>query len=296
MNPRSERAWAQFQANIAALGGIVLEPAWLGSKTSHRVRCAAGHECTPRPDGVQHGDGICRICAGHDPATAWVQFQANVTALGGVVLEPAWLGCETPHRVRCPSGHGCTPRPSNLQRGEGICRICAGFDPATAWMQFQANIAALGGVVLEPAWLGSKTPHRVRCAAGHKCTPRPDGVQQGGGICMPCRHQYDTLYLVVFRERWAKIGVAMGGRRICQHLSRGYAHLADWPGLPEGQPMRVERSVLRALRGRGIEHAPYTSGVPLDGITETFAIKHLPAVLRLIECKYGLVLDRRVSS
>lgn len=46
-----------FHAGVIALGGVVLEPAWLGNKVRHRVRCAAGHETTARPNNVLSGLG-----------------------------------------------------------------------------------------------------------------------------------------------------------------------------------------------------------------------------------------------
>src|SRR2546423_228213 len=88
----SLRAWANFRQRVAELGGEVLEPEWLGKDTSHRCLCASGHECTPRPGDVRHGEGLCRICVGLDPATAWASFRQRVAELGGEVLEPEWLG------------------------------------------------------------------------------------------------------------------------------------------------------------------------------------------------------------
>lgn len=57
----SEQAWLNFRRRIAELGGTVLEQAWLGGRTPHRVRCAAGHISSPTPANVKN-HRICQIC------------------------------------------------------------------------------------------------------------------------------------------------------------------------------------------------------------------------------------------
>src|SRR5215472_10772036 len=182
-------AWANFRSRVAELGGVVLEPEWLGSHEPHRCRCAQGHECSPRPKHVRRGIGMCRICAGRGPGSgdiAWANFRKRVAELGGEVLEPEWLGKDTPHRCRCAKGHECSPRPGGVQGGGGICRACANQDPATAWANFRKRVTELGGEVLEPEWLGATKFHRCRCPQGHECSISPNRVQQGGSICQVC--------------------------------------------------------------------------------------------------------------
>ncbi|MFD7579898.1 hypothetical protein [Kitasatospora sp. NPDC059817] len=199
-------AEAAFRARVADLGGEVLEPKWLGNNEPHRVRCVAGHPCSPRPSDVQRGQGICLTCVGHDPKVAEAAFRARVADLGGEVLEPKWLGRQVHHRVRCSNGHEATPRPSDVQKGQGICRPCSGRDPETAWVQFCARVKGRGGEVLEPQWLGALKPHRVRCAAGHEVTSTPATVQQGGGICRTCAGNDPKAAEAAFRARVAELG------------------------------------------------------------------------------------------
>lgn len=206
LSKASERAWRAFNDRIAELNGIVLEPDWLGSLRPHRIRCAAGHETSIRPNNVQQGGGTCRACAGRDPLESERAFRTRVAELGGTVLEPIWLGSAQPHRVRCAAGHEGTPRPTHVQRGTGICRKCAGQDAEGAERAFRARVAALGGTVLEQAWLGSDRPHRVLCAAGHECTPRPGYVRKGGGICRACVGQDSIEVERAFRARVAELG------------------------------------------------------------------------------------------
>lgn len=104
---------------------------------------------------------------------AWREFQARVKNLRGLLLETSWLGSKVPHRVLCPAGHLATPSPNSVQRGNGLCRACAGKDPEAAWREFQARVKALGGRVLEPYWLGARTPPqgRVRGRPSHEPAP-----------------------------------------------------------------------------------------------------------------------------
>lgn len=67
-------AWDAFRAKVATLGGTVLEPEWLGRATSHRVRCASGHETKVWPGSIRNGHGICRVCS----ARAWDVFYVVV--------------------------------------------------------------------------------------------------------------------------------------------------------------------------------------------------------------------------
>lgn len=139
-------------------------------------------------------------------AVVWQDFRDRVTKLGGRVVEPTWLGINTPHRVICKIGHEVTPTPARLERGGGLCRACAGKDPNTAWRAFQQRIAELGGQVIESEWLGCQTPHRVICKAGHETTPRPNDVQQGGGGCRTCAGNDSATTERAFRKRVAELG------------------------------------------------------------------------------------------
>ena len=203
---RSRQAEREFRERIAQFGGVVLEPVWLGSKMPHRVQCAARHECSPRPSSIQHGQGICRVCAGYDPMTAEREFRERIAQFGGVVLEPVWLGSKMPHRVQCAARHECSPRPNDIAQGHGPCRICACTDPATAERAFRERVTRLGGTILEPTWLGSGKSHRVRCAAGHDCSPRPSEIQQGGGLCRACVGQDSAAAHRAFSEAVIRLG------------------------------------------------------------------------------------------
>lgn len=97
------------------------------------------------------------------------------------------------------------PSPAGLRRGQGICLRCARRSPADSEAAFRARLTELGAVLLVP-YATSKTPHLVRCAAGHACRPRPDRVAQGGGICSACAGNNPAVAEAQFRSRLAELG------------------------------------------------------------------------------------------
>jgi hypothetical protein len=280
---RKVAAEAAFRARVAELGGTVIETMWLGVRQRHRIRCAEGHICSPRPSDVRRGTGICRICSGSDPATAEAAFQARVAELGGTVIEPTWLGKDRPHRIRCAAGHIGSPRPSGIRQGQGICRVCAGKDPATTEAAFRARVAELGGTVIEAAWLGSLVPHKIRCTAGHDCTVRPNALQQGRGLCRICAYKtWDVFYVVTAQSlNRLKFGITSGAsqERLAKHRQAGYRDVVRLvKDIPGSLAPETEQAVLSALRLAGI--------TPLYG-REWFDISALPVVLDVADGYLG---------
>ena len=163
MSHAQVRAEAAFRARLAELGATLLEP-YKGSGHPHRVRCAAGDECSPRPDNIKQGWGPCVKCGesarGRKKSSrAEAAFRIRLAELGAELLEP-YHGAHEPHLVRCAAGHECHPRPSSVTSGrQGICRTCAGNDPAVTEAAFRARLAEAGATLLEPVWLGIARPH-----------------------------------------------------------------------------------------------------------------------------------------
>jgi len=242
-------AEAAFLARLAELGATPLEP-YQGGHIPVRVRCAAGHECGPHPSSVMAGRGICRTCAGQDPAVAKAAFLARLAELGATPLEP-YQGRHVPVRVRCAAGHECGPHPSSVAAGRGICRTCAGTDPAVAAARFRARVAELGGELLEP-YQAALTPVRVRCAAGHECRPRPNSVMTGGGICRVCAGLVWDVFYVVANPAAARVkfGITSGDPRprLATHRRSGYQEVVRLlTGLPGTEAPEVERAVQATL-------------------------------------------------
>lgn len=203
---RSLAAEVAFRKRLEELGAELLEPQWLGSSKRHHVRCRSGHDCHPMPSNLLSGQGPCRTCAGQDPAVAAAAFRARLDAMGATLLDTEWRGSQRKYWARCNAGHDCYPMPNSVQQGRGICRTCAGNDPAAAEAGFRARLAELGATLLEPTWLGVGRPHRARCAAGHECSPRPNDVQQGHGICLTCAGKDPVATEARFRQRLAELG------------------------------------------------------------------------------------------
>lgn len=267
-------AEAAFAARLAELGAEQLEP-YVNSKTRVHVRCPAGHDCHVMPNDLRsRGRGICRVCARNDPATAEKAFRARLAELGATPLYQAWLGNQHPYPVRCAKGHDCNPRPNDVQQGDGICRVCAGTDSATAEAAFLRRLEEAGAVPLYGTWRGTKIPHRVRCKNGHECHPEPTCVIQGQGPCFACAHrgEWDVFY-VVTSDAAVKFGITTGDprRRLSAHARAGLTQvLRVVRGLPDGVAHEAEAAVRSALADAGEK--------PLRG-REYFGISCLAIVL-----------------
>jgi hypothetical protein len=270
-------AWRHFCSQVVELGGVVLEPAPLGVNRGHRIRCPLGHETVSVPSYLRRGGGLCNICAPTSRIRAERRFRDLVERVGGVVLEPKWLGSNKPHRVRCPLGHESTPRPSDARQTGSICRVCAGHDSEVSWREFQDRVAQRGGTVLEPAWLGNKKRHRIVCGAGHPCAVLPNNVQQGNGICRICASKVWDIFYVVTSDELARVkfGITSGDarRRIRHHQSDGYGTVVrSITGLADAPD--VESAVLATLRLAGLK--------PVLG-REHFDISALEVVLDVVD-------------
>lgn len=273
-----EASWKAFGDRVQELGGVVIEPAWLGKGVPHRIRCVRGHLTSPRPTSVQRGQGICRTCSKRSPEQAAREFRDRVSEMGGVVLEPSWMGVMRPHRVRCVQGHEAFPRPNALQQGQGICRTCVGNDPVDCYRRFRERLAELGAVLLESEWLGGATPHRIRCVDGHDVSVRPSGLLQGEGACRMCKGKiWDVFYIVSDASGdEIKFGITSGDPRprLRNHARQGYQTVTLLlPSLSAGVAHQMERSVIRNLQ--------QTAELPRRG-REYYAGRVLPLVLQTV--------------
>jgi hypothetical protein len=116
----------------------------------------------------------------------------------------------------------------------------------------------MGATLLETEWLGNGQPHRVRCASGHECAPRPDAIQSGQGVCRKCAGKaWDVFYVVVdSNAELLKFGITSGNgqRRLRHHRREGFTTVHRLlSGLPSDTAPRLERDVLAALRLAGEE-------------------------------------------
>lgn len=239
-----------FRARLAELGAIPLFGSYQSNNQPHHVRCSRGHDCWPRPHDVMRGRGICRTCARRDPAVAEAEFRARLAAIGATSAFETWLGAARPHHVICEAGHDSWTTPSNVRKGDGVCRTCAGNDTRAAEAAFRDRVRELGGTPLYTAWAGVRQPHRVRCTKGHDSYPWPSSVQQGGGLCSTCAGKAWDAFYVVRSASALKFGITSGDprRRLADHARDGYATVVRIrSGLPEMVAPDAERAVLSAL-------------------------------------------------
>lgn len=184
---RAAAAEAAFRAQVAEQGGDVLEPRWLGSKMPHRVRCAQGHLCTPKPNKVMQGVRICTTCPGKYAYAAESRFRALIAKQGGRVTGE-YRGTSAAVKCICRNNHECNPWPGYILSGGGLCRTCARKDPVATEAAFRARIIEQGGQVIGE-YINARKPVECICANGHRCQPWPTRLQQGSGMCYICAGQ-----------------------------------------------------------------------------------------------------------
>jgi hypothetical protein len=144
-------------------------------------------------------------------AASEAAFRVRLKGAGATLLEPAWLGVDAPHRIRCRAGHEVSPTPTNVKRGGEVCRTCAHRDTAAAETGYRAHLDAIGATAMWSEWRGGHKAHHVRCAAGHDCYPLWINVQRGTGICRACARQDPAISERAFRELLASLGADLVG-------------------------------------------------------------------------------------
>ena len=292
----TNRYLEEFKARVEAQGGVVLEPEWLSSGKKHHVRCARGHDCYPRPKGVQEGKGICFACRGATKsAPAEAAFKAEVQAQGGVVLEPEWLGVNKPHHVLCARQHHSHPTPGNVLAGHGICRKCSYRDRNAASKRssekaFEANVRAQGGTVLESEYRGAYTRHLVRCAQGHDCYPTPNKVQSGRGICAECSGQDPAAAWRNFKASLDDLGATLLETEWRGALTKHHVICAEghdcWP-----TPSRVQQGggicITCAGQDPAVAQAAFTASLAEAGAELLDTGRRPAGVPRHVRCAQG---------
>jgi hypothetical protein len=251
MNTRSIQAWEEFQQRITTMGGTVLEESWKGSVQAHRCICPQGHECWPRPNGIQQGEGMCMKC--RNAPRCWPQFIKAIESMGGTVLEQSWKGSVQAYRCICSEGHECWPSPNSIQQGQGMCVKCR--NAVRCWDRFIRDIKSIGGTVLEESWKGSDKPHRCICPNGHECWPYPSNIRNGEGMCGQCAGKMWDVFYIVTGDSLVKLGITSDNpqSRLDDHASYGLCEILFLKtSLPDGLARYAEKSILRELSERDV--------------------------------------------
>jgi hypothetical protein len=216
-SPQTSPAARRFFDAVAALGGTLAQGAtYRGKNIPVPLICARGHHCAPLPTNVQQRGVICATCTGAaSAAAAGAAFWDRVAELGAAPAPGAtYTQASTPVPLVCAEGHACSPTPGSVQQGRGICLTCAGTDPAAAQNAFWARVAQAGASPAPGAvYRGAHTPVPLICAVGHHCSPRPNSVQQGAGLCRACACLVPAAAQARFLGRVAAVGTDPSGQR-----------------------------------------------------------------------------------
>lgn len=270
---RSLVAKAECDARLIELGHTPIGP-WRGTQKPYPVICKNGHDGSPRPNNIHSGRGACNICAGRDSAVAEAACRARLIKMGHQPIGP-WAGANEPYPIICKNGHYCSPHSNSIQPGNGVCRICAGQDSATAEAACRARLIEMGHLPIGP-WRGAKKSYPIICKNGHSCFPQPQSVQQGSGACRICAGMEWNLFYVITNETQhrAKFGITSTDfrPRLRSHRRTGYTDVSRKLELPNAK--LLEDEVRRTLKLAGIE--------PVRG-REYFDLSALPAILDVVD-------------
>jgi hypothetical protein len=240
-DPRA--AETAFRKRLAELGATPAYEKWVNARTPYKVICKNGHECWPRPDGLQKRKGPCSICARNNSAAAEREFRERLAKLGAVPVYATWEGAGKPHKVICPEGHECAPLPSATSDDHVPCKTCSKVDPVASEVAFRKRLDELGVIIEWTGWRGARAKYRAICAEGHECWPRPDGLLRGGA-CRACAGRDPVEAEAKARRRLQALGFTPAW--------------GQWVG--PGQPHKV-------VCPAGHEFLMYPSGLPKRGCT-----------------------------
>jgi hypothetical protein len=127
--------------------------------------------------------------------------------------------CETGYRnlsgrlrFRCPEGHTCETKASQICRGNG-CPHCANSEHGRSMVlhdglaQLKRMAASRGGICLATTYTATTAKYPFRCAHGHEWLRKADLVLRGHW-CRRCRDRSRMLTL----EQMQELAQARGGR------------------------------------------------------------------------------------
>ncbi|MFF4146877.1 hypothetical protein ACFY0A_37380 [Streptomyces sp. NPDC001698] len=162
---------------------------------------------------------------------AEAQFREQCAARNWTILG-LYVNARTPIVMICDKGHECTPLPTNVMRGRGACRTCAGHDPKATEARLRA-LAAERDWTITGTYIDVDTPLAVICERGHEWAPLPHHVLRGHG-CLPCsgndpREAEARLRVLAAERGWIITGTYVNAATpiamICEH---GH-ECAPWP-------------------------------------------------------------------
>jgi hypothetical protein len=179
----SDTAKLNFYKNIERLGGKVIG-VYEGNKIPVECLCPFNHICYPIPNHITNGQGMCSICAENDSKQSELNFYENIARLGGKVIG-VYVNSKTPVECICKNGHRTFTIPSNIQSGEGMCKICVDKDFNTAKNRFIELVKKMGGRIMGE-YKGNKSKVSCLCAKNHGCNLCPQNFMKSQELCQKC--------------------------------------------------------------------------------------------------------------
>lgn len=214
------RAHARLQGFVTRHGGTIISPAYKGSGTMLRFRCADGHEFSQLPRNILIGSW-CLECAGSSRGGTRKQqalrrqetlrrIELMAKKRGGKLLAPVGGRTMGKVRIRCERGHIWEELPKRVDDIKW-CPKCR-QESLLALMRRLAR--ERGGACLSAACRKSSDHLQWRCARGHRFEAIASSVSRGRW-CSKCRwFPRDSI------ERMNEIARERGG--LC--LSRRYVN------------------------------------------------------------------------
>lgn len=216
----------QLQKIARDRGGKCLEHVYLGQKSSHRFRCARGHEWSSEARNVTSGHW-CAKCAVLDRAAptprpdGLERLQHKAQEQGGVCLSSTYSNTRSRYRFRCAKGHEWETKGSLVLRGHW-CPVC-GYKVRHVGIETMREIAqSRGGMCLSKDYAGCLHKLEFQCKAGHRWLASPTIIQRGHW-CPQCRNDKHKLGIAAMRE----LAAARGGQCLSTHYKSAREKL-EW--------------------------------------------------------------------
>lgn len=212
MNDRQQRMYSELQQTVKKrMGWRLISTDYINSETKLSFICPNNHPREMSPHCFKRGRG-CAVCSKKDPITAKKEFEDRMRELKATIIGE-YVNSSTPVDSICVRGHRCSPRPSSLQSGQGICIQCPTSREIIAEENYIINVMQQGGQIIVP-YNGTHRISEVLCSEGHICYSRPGSVQQGYNICLECSRGRKEAK-ITFENKV----VELGGRLISLYIN-----------------------------------------------------------------------------
>jgi hypothetical protein len=131
-------------------------------------------------------------------------LRRSLKELGGTLIEE-YVGALVRVLCLCSKGHPCTPVPSSVSQGGGICLECSGKSPIIAAKKFLVAVNLQGGTMIG-TYVRANDRVLCKCRLGHNCYPIPTNAKMGRNICEICSGRSQVEAAKRFKNNIEKIG------------------------------------------------------------------------------------------